>query len=251
MFNTIISRIRDKALTKSLTGRILSKALSIPTLGRIAFKLSIFIKKLSLLKGSWSQRAVEYPWVLTQIKKIKHESLILDVGCAESLLSHELTAKVFKVVGLDIRDYTFKSRKISFIKRNVMDTQLPVGTFDAIIVVSTIEHIGLNAYGQLTLDDGGDIKAMEELHKILKPQGIVIITTPYIGNNPLKVYSSERNYNRQRLEKLVEGFQIISEEYFYPERMGRRLQWTKMNREKIDQKSFTEPGLACLVLKKL
>jgi 2-polyprenyl-3-methyl-5-hydroxy-6-metoxy-1,4-benzoquinol methylase len=31
--------------------------------------------------------------------------LVLDVGCAESLLSHELIARGFRVIGLDIRDY--------------------------------------------------------------------------------------------------------------------------------------------------
>jgi hypothetical protein len=36
--------------------------------------------------------------------------------------------------------------------------------FDAIFVVSTIEHIGLSAYGQLTLDDEGDVKVMKELY---------------------------------------------------------------------------------------
>ena len=246
----IIKSTKDKVFTKSLTGRIVSKALSVPALGRTAFQLSIFIKRLSLLTGSWSQRAVEYPWVLTQIKSIKPGSLILDVGCAESLLSHELTAKSLRVVGLDIRDYPFRSKKIVFIKRNVIDTKLPAKTFDAIIVVSTIEHTGLNAYGQLTLDDDGDIKAMKELYRILKPQGIIIITTPYIGSNPLRVYPFERYYNRQRLEKLVEGFQTIKEEYFYPQRQGSRLHWAKLNREKIDEQNFREAGLACLILKK-
>jgi len=72
--------------------------------------------------------------VLKRIRSIKPNSLVLDVGCAESLLSHELIAKGFRAVGLDIRDYPFKSEKMMFIKRNIMDTKLPDNTFDAIIV---------------------------------------------------------------------------------------------------------------------
>lgn len=200
--------------------------------------------------GSWSQRAVEYPWVLMQIKMIKSGSLVLDVGCAESVLSHELTSKGFRVVGLDIRDYPFKNKKMIFIKRNVMDTKLPNETFDAIIVVSTIEHIGLSAYGQLTLTDKGDIKAMKELYRILKPEGIIIITTPYIGNNPFRINSFERNYNREKILNLIQDFQIVKEEYFYPKQTGRRILWVKMSHEEIDKQKFIKPGLACLVLKK-
>ncbi|MEM2305731.1 MAG: hypothetical protein QXK51_10355 [Candidatus Methanomethylicia archaeon] len=44
---------------------------------------------------------------------------------------------------------------------------------------------------------------MKELHRILKSQDILLLTTPYIGNNPLRISSSERSYNRERLERLV------------------------------------------------
>jgi SAM-dependent methyltransferase len=159
------------------------------------------IKILSLQKGLLSQRAIEYPWVLTQVRRLKPNALVLDVGCAESLLSHELIARGFRVIGLDIRDYPFKNRRMLFVKRNVLDTKLPNGMFDAILVVSTIEHIGLSAYGQLTLDDKGDVKAIKELYRILRPKGIMILTTPYIGSCPFRVSSFERNYNRQRLQK--------------------------------------------------
>jgi SAM-dependent methyltransferase len=168
----------------------------------------------------------------------------LDVGCAESLLSHELVARGFRVIGLDIRDYPFKNRRVIFVRRNVLDTGFPDGMFDAILVVSTIEHIGLSTYGQLALDDEGDLKAMKELYRILKPRGI-IITTPYIGNCPLRVDSFERNYNRQRLQKLIEGFKIVRKDYFYPRRIEGKVCWERMSREDIDQESFVEAGLAC------
>ncbi len=116
---------------------------------------------------------------------------------------------------------------------------MPDGMFDAILVVSTIEHIGLSAYGQLTLDDEGDLKAMKELYRILKPRGI-IITTPYIGNCPLRVSSFGRDYNRQRLQKLVEGFRIVRD--YFLRIIERKIYWERMSRED-NQKSFVKPGL--------
>jgi len=238
--------LRQKAFTGSPVGRIISKALSIPALGRVALRLSIFVKRLSLRTGSWSQRAIEYPWVLTQIKSIKSGSLVLDVGCAESVLSHELISEGFKVVGLDVRNYPIKSRGMPFIKRSVIDTQLPSEAFDAAIMISTIEHVGLSTYGQSTRDSDGDVKAMSELYRILKPKGILIVTTPYVGGNSVRTTPSERNYDRRRLRKLVQDFRVLREEYFYP----RRLSWVKTGREQIGQQDFREPGLVCLVLEK-
>jgi len=130
-----------------------------------------------------------------------------------------------------------------------MDTGLPDNIFDAIVMVSTIEHIGLSVYGQLTLDDDGDIKCMRELHRIMKPSGLLILTTPYTGQT-LRISKFERNYNRKRLTKLINGFHILKEEYFYPMNYGRRLIWVKLSRESIDEKAFKNPGLACLVLQK-
>ena len=251
MMYKIFSLMLKSAFSESLTGKALARALSIEALGRLALRFSVANKRLWLFMGSCSQRAVEYPWMFKQIKKIPSGSLILDVGCAESLLSHELTSKDFRVVGLDIRTCPFKNKKMFFVKRNLMNTALPDNLFDAIIMVSTIEHIGLNAYRQLTLEDQGDFKAMTELCRILKSDGLLLFSTPYIGKNPLRVNSFERNYNRHRLEELVQNFHVIKEEYFFPGKNRKRVYWKKMGPKEMDKQSFTAPGVACLVLKKI
>ena len=126
----------------------LARLLAWYPVGRVFFWVSIGLKRLSLLFGGWSQRAVEYPWVIESLRLVPRGGLILDVGCAESLLSHELIARGFRVVGIDIRDYPFKDKRMLFLKRNIMDTGLPDSIFDAIVIVSTIEHVGLESYGK-------------------------------------------------------------------------------------------------------
>ena len=106
------------------------------------------------------------------------------MGCAESLLSHELIARGFRVVGIDIQDYPFKDKRMIFLKRNIMDNHLPDNIFDAIVMVSTIEHIGLRSYGQTVEDTNGDLRTMNELARILKHQRIIILTTPTSEKNP-------------------------------------------------------------------
>ena len=104
---------------------LLLKSIAYYPIGMIIFRISILMKRLSLFMGESSQRAIEYPWVLKNLKVIERESLVLDVGCSESLLSHELIARGFRVVGIDIRDYPFKDKRVVFLRRNVIDTKFP------------------------------------------------------------------------------------------------------------------------------
>jgi hypothetical protein len=48
---------------------------------------------------------------------------------------------------------------------------------------------------------------------------------------------------RLRLSELIRGLEIIEEDYFYPLRIGRRLRWLRLSREKIDEQTFKEPGI--------
>lgn len=248
----MLARVKHEISVKSSIGRTISAALSMQPIGAATFKLNVAIKTISVRAGSAglgaSQRIIEYPWVISQIKKVKRGSLVLDFGCAESLLSHMLISQGFIVMGLDIRDYPFKSKKLIFIKKNVTNTGLPDAILDVVTAVSTIEHVGLKEYTQTLEDDDGDMKAMKELCRVLKPHGLMLLTTPYVANKKL-VESLGRIYNRQRLEELIGDFQLITEDYFYPRRVGKALCWVKMSREEIDQQNFVDPGLACLVLK--
>ncbi|MEM1510031.1 MAG: class I SAM-dependent methyltransferase [Thermofilaceae archaeon] len=139
----------------------------------------------------------------------------------------------------NVKRHPFKNKRMRFIKRNVLNTVLPSNIFDAIIMVFTVERRGLDVYEQPTLNDEDDIKAMRELHRVMKPNGLLILTTLYTGQT-LRITEFERNYNRQRLTKLIKGFKVVKEEYFYPERVGNRLarnkiiQRTSKNKQTID-----------------
>jgi len=134
-------------------------------------------------------------------------------------------------------------------KRNILNTGLPNNLFDAILVISTIEHAGLSAYGQIVLDEEGDVKAVRELYRILKPKGI--ITTPFIGSGPFRILPGERIYNWERLMRIfVKGAILLKDEYFYPIKYKRQLIWIKLKREQAIKKAFPRPSIACIFLQK-
>lgn len=247
---TIVSAPQEKTLV-----RFIVKLLSTSPFGRIVFRLNCILKKFLLYLGYQDQRAIEYPWVLKQLASVKQNSLVLDIGCAESLLSQELIARKYNVVGIDLADYPFKNKRMTFIRGNILNTPLSSNKFDAIICISTIEHIGLPSHGQEVLNDLGDINAMNEFHRILKPRGILILTTPYVGKESIE-HRTAGVYNRDRLDNLTGNFYYNVEDYFYTIRSGKRWIWTKMNRQQIDEQrfnwkqSFFNWGLACFILTK-
>jgi SAM-dependent methyltransferase len=221
-------------------------------LGRIAFWISVLIKRVNLLRGGWSQRAVEYPWVLNQLKILAPRGArVLDVGCSESVLSHELLARGHEVWGIDINDYPYKPRCMMFIKQDVRNTDLQSNFFDAIICVSTIEHVGLPVYGQVGMDLDADVRVMREFHRILKPGGYLILTTPFAGRE-FRLVPGERQYDSRRLQLLVQDFELIRKEVFIPYKLGRRTMWIKLS-EDVANKIDTSPGtpaLLCLIVRK-
>lgn len=220
-----------------------SHLLRIPAIGYVAFRVSIALKKLSLFFGEPSQRAAEYPWVLRQLENFPEGSVVLDVGCSESLLSHALVIRRLRVVGLDIRDYPLRSKQMTFVKANIVDTGLPDSFFDAIVAVSTIEHVGLTVYGQTIVDDGLDFIAIREIRRIIKPTGRIIMTTPFIGAQHSKILLDERNYGIESLEKLTKGLDVVKEDYFFPRRCHHALGWKKVSKREALRMRFTEPGV--------
>jgi len=212
----------------------------------------VSVKWFSLLRGGWSQRVAEYPWVLRQLRVfVPRGARVLDVGCSESVLSHVLLYMGYEVWGLDINDYPYKPRQMVFVKRDARDTGLPSNFFDAVVVVSTIEHIGLPVYGQVGFDVDGDVKAVEELRRILKPGGYLIITAPFAGRE-FRIVPGERQYDIERLRLLERGFEVVAEEFFISYRLGRRVVWVRISRDfagEVLTRPET-PGLVCLVLRK-
>lgn len=155
-----------------------------------------------------SPRIFENAFVIREVSKLKTGARVLDFGCAESILDIQLASLGYKVTGIDIQDYTLKHPNMKFIKEDFMKVGFRT-KFDCIVAVSSIEHMGLGFYGDPKIEDG-DFKTIEKMKKILKPSGILVLTVPYGGQTS----EWERSYDRDRLEKLLEGFTIKKEDLY-------------------------------------
>jgi SAM-dependent methyltransferase len=121
-----------------------------------------------------SERAVEIPIVIDFLKEAGKEKRILEVG---NVLSNytPLLAQHSDIGKIDVLDKFEQGNGI--INVDVMDFNTP---YDVIVSISTVEHIGQNAYGEKSSGDReAPLKAVLKMYQLLNPGGKALITVPF------------------------------------------------------------------------
>lgn len=160
-----------------------------------------------------NERAIEYPWAYKNIADL-NDNRVLDVGAKEGLPITDLLLENNNIVyTIDINASSSRENgNLIVVKGDIISTSFENDFFDAVVVVSTLEHIGIaGRYGITTSDEDGDYRAMQEIFRILKPEGKVLVTVPYGLGRSLPL---NRLYTTERTQKLFKGFEIIQRQYF-------------------------------------
>ena len=91
----------------------------------------------------------------------------LDAGCGEGVLVEKYAAQGWDIIGVD------KNYSSSYVKQGLL-TQLPFEekTFDQVLCLDVLEH----------LDFGAQKGALDQIHRVLKPDGTVIISIPNLAH---------------------------------------------------------------------
>lgn len=173
-------------------------------------------------------RIIEYP-ILFQY--LRHGRLkILDFGCVEDMLPIHLASLGYEVTGMDFRPYSFEHPDFTFIQADILQWDPPLAEFDTIVSISTIEHVGLSAYGDPVREDGDKV-AVRKLWQALKPGGELIITVP-AGEK--RIEPGMRIYDEQAVKELVGNIETLR--FFY--KPGRYEMWRETRGETISSLKF-------------
>jgi SAM-dependent methyltransferase len=158
------------------------------------------------------ERAIEYPWVYKRVSGLR-DCRILDVGAREGSPVADLLVGRNDVYAIDPNaSHPYNHGRLTVLKGDIRATSFDPGFFDAVIAVSTLEHIGVpGRYGVTKLDEGGDLAAMREIGRVLRPGGVVLITVPYGTGRSLPL---NRLYDAKRFRELLTGYDLVEEEYF-------------------------------------
>ena len=105
---------------------------------------------------------------------------------------------------------------VGIVKGTVVAPPFPPASFDLILCISTVEHVGLPIYGQHEFPHG-DILAMRHVRSLLAPGGRLLVTVPF---GRAQVNPWFRVYGRGSLRRLTNGFRALSVAFYRLRRDG-------------------------------
>jgi 2-polyprenyl-3-methyl-5-hydroxy-6-metoxy-1,4-benzoquinol methylase len=146
---------------------------------------------------------------LNIIKSHRKNGRLLDLGCAFGALMKVASKENFEPYGVEINQVAVEeASKVS--KHVFCGTVEQAGfesdTFDVVVMLDFLEHLK------------EPYRTMEEVRRILKANGVLLIVTPDTGSLTARLlgsywphYKVEHLYyfNRQNIRKLLRGFRIV------------------------------------------
>ena len=92
---------------------------------------------------------------------------ILDLGCGEGVLVEEMAKKGYDIIGLDAN---YESAKV--LRREITNTGFGENSFDITLCLDVLEHLSFDEQE----------KAVDEIKRILKPEGTLVLTLPNLAH---------------------------------------------------------------------
>jgi SAM-dependent methyltransferase len=196
-----------------------------------------------IMKGAYFHQDLYVAQKIFESKPIKH----LDIGSrVDGFVAH--VASFRKIEIIDIRPITSSVTNISFRQADLM--LMPeelTNYYDSVSSLHAIEHFGLGRYGD-PIDYFGHIKAINNIAKILKTDGIFYFSVP-MGPQRIE-FNEQRVFSLKYLLNLVKSsFKLIS--FAYVNDAGELIIDAELTDKYINNNFNCYCGCAIFTLKKL
>ncbi len=176
------------------------------------------------------ERILEYPWLFSRLDS--RAGRLLDAGSVLNfdylLRRPELTSKQITISTLAPESECFWWRGVSYTYEDLRHSAFRDETFDWIVCLSTIEHVGMNntiytkdsSKNETNSEDAFEF--LKQLHRMLKPGGTLYLSFPF-GKRGLRDWY--QIFDLQAVEKMIDVFQprMESQTYFRYEANGWRV----------------------------
>lgn len=135
------------------------------------------------------ERVVEYPWVLSRLRRYRGKIRALDAGSTLNyamILKHAAVKRhKWSIVTFAPETDCFWDEGISYLYEDLRSLPCRDEWFDAITCVSTIEHVGMDNV-LVTLEKSHRenrpqdfLRAIQEMRRVLKTGGALFLTVPF------------------------------------------------------------------------
>jgi SAM-dependent methyltransferase len=158
------------------------------------------------------ERVIEYPWVFANLSQ---GGLLLDAGSALNFLG---LIRLLKDSDHELMIYTlaperkcFWNESVSYHFGDLRNQPFKSGLFDNIVCISTLEHIGMDnqnyGYTSESISENDFILAVNEMSRVLKTGGNLLITLPYGYRDYVKWNNSifMRQFDAELLQLLIQS----------------------------------------------
>ncbi len=134
-----------------------------------------------------------------------------DVG--SSAIAMGILSQFVPVTMIDLRPLEVGLENLHFQFGSILDLPFADESIESLSSLCVIEHIGLGRYGD-SLDAWGSEKAAEELRRVLKPGGNLLISVP-VDSRCRVYFNAHRTFTRHYVIELFSGLELIEESYVY------------------------------------
>jgi SAM-dependent methyltransferase len=186
------------------------------------------------------ERIVEIPWIVANLPP---EGPVLDAGSA---LNHQLFLErvMPRVESLTITTFTEEDAHPelgpSYVTADLRELPFESGSFETIVCVSTLDHVGMDnsAYGSAesrSEDPDRELAlAVNELHRVLRPGGRLLVTVPY--GRP-EDHGWCRQFDEAGLRRIAEPFDETEVRVYRHSRRG----WNVSSPERASDATYRDP----------
>jgi SAM-dependent methyltransferase len=133
---------------------------------------------------------------------------VLEIGCAEAdwMRPMKSVRPDLQITGVDWRRVGRDAGTV--IHGDILVQDFPAASFDVVVGISSIEHIGLGHYSSDPLYEDGDVQCMALAGRWLKPGGWAYFDVPY--GPEFKVHGTEyRRYDEATLQsRLIQSLTV-------------------------------------------
>lgn len=174
---------------------------------------------IAFYNNTWiNERIVEIPIAMDFINKF-YGKRILEVG---NVLSHYYPFEHDVVDKYDTAS--------GIINEDILDFK-STEKYDLIVSISTMEHVG---WDETPKDELKVIRALENMKKLVKPQGIILITMP-LGYNP-------------PLDGLLKNGTVKFDEQYYMIKLNKNNEWRETSWSEVQGIKIGDPSSPAMVL---